>query len=160
MGLVRLFTSFHGRITRRAFWFGLIALMAVSSAIAGPGVYSLLTDAEGTVSQIFSGTGLLALIVIFVPAMALTVKRLHDRGKSGLTAALFYAPAALTLADAALGGGYIAQITEWLSWILGIQMAAVGAWFFAELGFRGSERGPNAYGAQPGTDAAAGPAAA
>lgn len=74
-----LFTSFHGRISRKPYWVGIGALLGLN-----------------LLSYILLGrTGLLAFIigiVIFLIGVAIVVKRLHDWDKSGWWALLGLLP--------------------------------------------------------------------
>jgi uncharacterized membrane protein YhaH (DUF805 family) len=70
--------SFKGRIGRRDFWvwIGLwIAAMLILFSVAGKGWLNLQTAA-------------FALVCLLWPTSAVVVKRLHDRGRSGLWALL------------------------------------------------------------------------
>ena len=63
-----LFLSYEGRINRQPFWLAVIVLMV----------------ANGIAVAVFQSwvTGLIQL-ALFYPAFAVSVKRCHDRGKSG-----------------------------------------------------------------------------
>ena len=96
MRLFAPFTRFQGRITRRTFWAGLVVLAAISpfslSALISNDPFS-----EVIVKIRELGLpGLLWSAVLIYALAALLTKRLHDRGKTGLYAVLFYAPALLT----------------------------------------------------------------
>ena len=152
MYLIKLFTSFHGRIGRLAFWFGLIVLMVAGSSLGIAAYPNILSDDpfNGVLKNWKQmGTyGLLISIGLLYPAMALVIKRLHDRDKSGWRAALFWAPA-LIQAVASLTGMNLDKAYNLTTWIAGY-LIAVGIWFIIELGFYGGTKGNNIYGPKPG----------
>ena len=92
---ISLFFGFSGRIGRRAYWLGLIVLVAISPF----SIWTVLsqdpfTDAIAQIRTLgWAGVGW--TLALFVPLAALNTKRLHDLGQSGLHAVLFYAPAAI-----------------------------------------------------------------
>lgn len=153
MGLIRTFTSFSGRLSRRGFWFGMLSLLLLGSAAS-----------VGTTPDIFSDDPFKALLdnwrqmgikdvaiylALLYPAMALVVKRLHDRNKSGLVATLFWAPALLQSATVIIPGldAFMDTIMRGYE-LLAAWIGVVGTWFFVELGFYGA-REPNKYGTDP-----------
>lgn len=133
--LVSLFFSFQGRINRARYWLGIVILIVVSLAIVMP-IIVLAPDLAFVMIVI----GLASLYV----ALALAVKRLHDRNKPGWWAILFVvAPSVLNrLTD---------QMPEdsaaW--WILGLVVLVLGVWGLVELGFLKGNVGDNQYGPDP-----------
>lgn len=86
MGIEGLFFSFKGRIGRGQFWKGFLLLIGVGvliTFIAGAGGVS-----EDTMEGLIAAYGLATM----VPFLALQVKRLHDRGKSGWFTLLGFIP--------------------------------------------------------------------
>lgn len=156
MNAIRAFTSFAGRIGRRGFWAGIITIFVLGSmATVGTTPDILSSDPFTALLNNWKNMGpkdVLIYLAMLYPAMALVTQRLHDRNKSGLVAALFWAPALLQSATILIPSlsnhmdtimwGY-----GWLTWWIG----AVGAWFFVELGFYGP-REPNKYGIDPRDD--------
>lgn len=146
--LINLFLGFRGRIGRFGFWLGLITI-AMVSPFSFWSVFSTdpLNDLMGNVQKL-GVTGLIwSLVLIYVMA-ALITKRLHDRNKPGIYAALVYAPAILQSVTFFLGGkewaSWLQFIYDW-SWLIGLELAIVGLWFFVELGLYGAKE-PNRYG--------------
>jgi len=147
---IKLFTSFSGRIPRLWFWVGLCTLAAISP-------FSIWSAMRGNpfakgleLVRSLGVAGLLWAIVLLLPLAALMVKRLHDRGKSGIYALLFYLPAFLTTLRALdFNPPQLAQFEYWLSWVIWWTGAA-GLFFLIDLGFFGSKSGSNKYGPQPG----------
>ncbi|MFT3988793.1 DUF805 domain-containing protein [Aestuariivirga sp.] len=125
-----LFLSFEGRIGRQAFWLGLIALLVIEWIV----FFLVLTlfggsltvavdggDSQAAMAAMYSLTGPAALVsLIFLwPALAIQIKRWHDRNKSGWWVLIAFLP------------------------IIG------GLWVLIECGFLRGTVGPNAYGPDP-----------
>jgi uncharacterized membrane protein YhaH (DUF805 family) len=100
-----LLTSFDGRISRQPFWLGTLALFGaniVVSIVLGGGVLGVI----------------LGLVLIY-PSLAVSVKRWHDRGKSGWWVLVALIPV--------------------IGWI----------WTLVECGFLEGTKGSNEYGPDP-----------
>ena len=149
MNPFRLFLSFEGRTTRRAFWVGLAILIAASP------VSLTLATVEDPLASAITATRALGIVgfawslgLLFALA-ALNIKRLHDRNRTGLFAVLFYGPAVLETAAFFVDGvPQLAQLEEYAVLTRSF-LGAVGVWFLIELGFYPGTRGPNKYGADP-----------
>ncbi len=149
---IKLFTSFEGRISRTWFWVGLIAVAAVSpfsiwTALAENPFQTALPTirSKGVI-------GLIWVVALLYPLAALMVKRLHDRGKTGWLALLFYLPAAIaTLKLFHIFVAELNQIDYWLGWVTW-WVGAAGLWFLIDLGLFGSKNGANKYGPEPGAE--------
>lgn len=150
MGLIKLFTSFTGRIGRRAYLFGLIALILISpfsiSAILSSDPFQ---EAIKTIQEL-GLAGLGWTLALFIPLAALNTKRLHDLGQSGLVAILFYAPAALSAVTLFTGWSPDTMQTalSWTTMIVGLFGVAT-AWFLYRLVLSRGTSGPNKYGPDP-----------
>lgn len=150
MGLIRLFTSFRGRIGRLAYWFGLLVLIAISPF----SITAILSaDPFGEAISQVQNLGLAGLgwtIALFYPLAALNTKRLHDLGQTGLIAVLFYAPAALSAVTLFTGWAppELSEAISYSTWIAGL-FGAASIFFLFRLGFSGGTNGPNKYGADP-----------
>lgn len=111
MDIARLF-SFSGRISRRSFWLSSLVILGLSLGLA------LVALVLGSVNEVL---GVAAYWVATIPmtwvGLATSVKRWHDRGKSGKWVLISFVP------------------------IIG------GIWAFVETGFLAGEPGVNAYGA-------------
>jgi uncharacterized membrane protein YhaH (DUF805 family) len=106
-----LLLKFDGRINRAKFWIGALALWVgyvVIGAIAGAANSSVL----------WTIAGLLYFAMIW-PSLAISIKRWHDRGKSGWWVLIALIP--------------------FIGWI----------WALIETGFLEGTRGPNQYGPDP-----------
>ena len=133
MRLVSFFLGFRGRISRGQWWLGALGLLAAILIMLGVAFWSSMP--------------LLAvplILFVFVATYALTVKRLHDRGKSGWWALVFiFIPGVLNrLTD---------RLTEdtpiW--WVLVLIGSVLTVWGLIELGFRRGTDGENDYGPDP-----------
>jgi uncharacterized membrane protein YhaH (DUF805 family) len=141
--LFNLLFGFDGRIARTQYW--------LSYPIIG--VMNLLTlMLFGLLGWLLSGyiaigVAIIASILIFNASLAVAVKRLHDRGKSGWWLLLYYAaPILLHLAAGWLEDGAIA---------LEFASAALILWAIVELGFLRGTVGENTYGPDPLAEPAA-----
>ena len=82
------FADFHGRSDRREYWvfslfqvvaiIGLVLLISLVAAVSGA------STSEGSLLHAFSAivTGLFSLL-LFIPTVSVTIRRLHDGGRSG-----------------------------------------------------------------------------
>ena len=128
--------SFDGRINRAKYWGGILGayavvfvLVLIATAVFGSETVTsegtvLMTDEELVESAgEVSGPGLAAIVIAYViflwVALALQVKRWHDRGKSGWMVLVNFIP------------------------IVG------GLWALIECGFLSGTPGPNQYGQDP-----------
>lgn len=146
--LSRLF-GFRGRIGRARFLLGLALLAALSPFSVGT---ILSPNPLREIAATIRNTGAAGLgwsLVLILALAALMTRRLHDRGKSGLYAALFYLPAALQTARFFLGSLPELDRFAMASTLIAPWLGATGLWFLIELGFYKGQKGPNAYGPGP-----------
>jgi len=94
--------------------------------------------------------GILSLIIVvffivsWISALAIGVKRLHDRDRSGWWILLFYfGPTVLAAAQNSTADGSLA------STVLGLGTFAIWVWALVELGFLRGTSGPNRFGPDP-----------
>lgn len=133
MNLSSLLFSFKGRISRKQWWLGVLIISLAAALMLG--------------IAFWSSVPLLAIpfiLVVFVATYALSVKRLHDRGKSGLWALVFiFLPGVLDR--------WSDRLTEEspLWWVLVLIGSALTIWGLIELGFRRGTDGDNDYGPDP-----------
>jgi uncharacterized membrane protein YhaH (DUF805 family) len=144
MDFTYLFTSFSGRISRAPYWQGILILI-VTSIVLTIGLVMSITSPSG------GGGMLIAVIVsgllLFAASIPLTVKRLHDRGKSGHYAWLIYGSS--IVGSAIDSGTRVGNHMSGAGLIVTLITIAIGFWFFIELGFFRGTPGPNAYGPDP-----------
>lgn len=149
MNPFRLFGSFQGRIGRASFWFGIILLAAVSPFSIG----TVLSDNPfAKAMELVSENGIVGFlwtVALIYGVAALMTKRLHDRGRSGIYAALFYLPAVVAALLYFFGNfPIVRQFAEWSNWVSAFAGTA-GLWFLFQLGFFPGAEGANQYGPDP-----------
>ena len=106
-----LFFSFEGRINRAKFWLGIVILWAVVWVLA------IIAAAAGS-GFLWWLVSILTVVIIW-PSLALSIKRWHDRNKSGW----------------------------WV--LIGLVPIIGGLWALIETGFLPGTIGPNEYGLDP-----------
>ena len=143
-----LFFNFNGRINRAKYWLAMLvfAVIYIVLAIAG-----YVTDN----SAIYQAVNGMLNIVIFIASLAVGVKRLHDRNKSGWYLVLFYIVPGILL-TAGILIGTVMDDSVVLASGLGLAAFALGVWAFVELGCLRGTIGANRYGPDP-LEAAASP---
>lgn len=109
--------SFKGRISRTTWWLWTIALSAISVFVTALFIllYALFPD-ETIVSNVLLPANFVSVIPILWAGLALNVKRLHDRNRSG-----------------------------WFMLVVLIPVIG-GLWLTIETGFLKGTNGPNRYG--------------
>jgi uncharacterized membrane protein YhaH (DUF805 family) len=138
-----LLTRLHGRIDQLHFWAGFAASFVIALVVGFIGAQiAALVPAVGWIVAL-----LLSLAALF-PAVAVVVKRLHDRDKPDAWAAVFFGPYILSVLAALLG---ITAVTT----ILSIASLAAFLYMAYDLGYLEGTPGPNAYGTAPAKGAAA-----
>ncbi len=158
-----LFTSFNGRISRKGFWLGFLAMVAVA-VVAGVVMLQISPVAAVGMNSAASD-GIMVMLVQLAVAAAITyfwsaivVKRLHDRGKSAMPwAIVFIAPGVLMQAMSIFKIGYSAEelagtqimVPGIGATVVTLLTVAVGLWAIIELGFLKGTPGDNAYGPNP-----------
>jgi uncharacterized membrane protein YhaH (DUF805 family) len=163
MGIFHLFFGFSGRINRGKYWLtlaiwiliwfvGIVAFVVGDLAIFDRNLKdgSLPSPEDSDAFWMVRDYGalsviiLVCLIVSWVSALAIGVKRLHDRDRSGWWIVLFYfGPGVLQAAQNSAESGTLASI------LLGLGAVAVSIWALVEFGFLRGTRGPNRFGADP-----------
>ncbi|WP_194767230.1 DUF805 domain-containing protein [Tamlana sp. I1] len=71
------YANFKGRARRKEYWM-FVLFNVIFSIIA-----SILDSLLGTLNEYGGAISLLYSLVVFIPGLAVTVRRLHDVGKSG-----------------------------------------------------------------------------
>ena len=151
MNVAQLFFGFSGRINRAKYWLGILVYVIIALIMASLGYAADQTTPFQLLSLIIN-------IGVFISGLALGIKRLHDRDKSGWWLLLFYMlPSALFGLGALIflygvgseaAGGLIIGV---ILYVLGL---AALVWAIVELGFLRGTLGPNRYGPDPLTAAA------
>jgi uncharacterized membrane protein YhaH (DUF805 family) len=134
MTLGQFLFSFRGRVNRAKYWlFWLCSMIALWVVILF--VYPL----QG--SMAYAAIVGAASVIVLYAAVAVAVKRLHDRDKSAWWMLVFYGvPAAATV---------ISIILELDPAIPGLVSLVIGVWALVELGCLPGTAGPNKYGPDP-----------
>ena len=146
MNFGQLLFSFSGRINRGKYWLAALIFVIVTLAMA---TISYVAD-QALPAQLLS---LVVNIGVFVGGLAIGVKRLHDRDKSGWWLLLFYLVPSLLFGlgtlvfffgiGAEAAGGVIGGIAIYVAGF------AVLIWAFVELGCLRGTLGPNRFGPDP-----------
>lgn len=157
----KFYFSPAGRISRSQYWLRFMLPYVV--------IYLLLVIAAGasddgtTANQVISGVLTIFLLVALWPSIAILVKRIHDRNKSGWLCLVLYVPTFLfmvllivlvagSIMDAARSGTYTPPPVGALAITVGLLAlisAGVGLWFFIEFGCMRGTIGPNRHGPDP-----------
>lgn len=150
--------SFQGRIGRKVFWLGYIVPLLIASVVAGVldaalglAAYRGEDVMPGDAAQFSPVSSLVSLLSIW-PSLAGTIKRLHDRDRSGWWIGGFYLLSAIFGGVAvmmALTNPSSAAAIGMPIMVGGIVMAAYGIWLLVETGFLRGTVGPNRFGPDP-----------
>jgi len=136
-----LLFKFNGRINRGKYWLAVLVYAVIYVVLA---IFGYVTDA----SAIYQAINGMLSIVIFISSLAVGVKRLHDRAKSGWYLVLFYVvPGALVTAG--MVNDTVMEDSMVIASILGLAAFAIGVWAFVELGCLRGTIGANQYGPDP-----------
>jgi uncharacterized membrane protein YhaH (DUF805 family) len=134
-----LLFGFSGRINRAKFWLAALIYVVFFGAVIG------ITRAVSSSLNAMLAAALIAYIPLIVSGIAVGIRRLHDRNKSGWWLLVFYVgPLLLNLVSGyALDEAGIAhQAALFLSF-------AINIWALVELGCLRGTIGQNKYGPDP-----------
>jgi len=154
--------SFQGRIGRRTFWLGYVLPLFLASIVA-----SILDAAFGLVpsgdampmdaTQVGPLAAIVSLLSIW-PSLAGSIKRLHDRDRSGWWIGGFYLLGGIvvvtTLASAWVTLATRSPAEAWSLLVVvsmggGVLLIGYALWLIVETGFLRGTPGPNRYGPDP-----------
>lgn len=163
-----LFTSFEGRIGRQQFWIGALVTCVVGivptvglDAILSNTLLIGIPDNSPTPEQLAFAERLiwikeLALFILFTyPFLALSIKRRHDRGSSGLDVYILVGMFALTLIAPVFVGSGNAETLESSYFsspfylLLNFAILLFGFYIFTTLYLLKGDEGSNVYGPDP-----------
>jgi uncharacterized membrane protein YhaH (DUF805 family) len=137
-----LLFSFQGRINRAKYW--LVALVSIVALIIIGVLIASLTTLGGAGALIAIVIGIVCYVGLVWAGLAVAIKRLHDRNKSGWWLLLFY------IVPAVLNGVAKALIPDSVAGaLLTLIGGIIGIWAFVELGCLRGTDGPNQYGTDP-----------
>jgi uncharacterized membrane protein YhaH (DUF805 family) len=158
--MLSLLFGFHGRINRAKYWFG--SLLIGFCGLFGAGL--LLAVSVGAAfgaddkdqKLAIAAAAMLLLAPVFAlmvwAGLAVQVKRLHDRGRSGWIAAapmLVAAPMLMTVLNGALNKQAPLDLAASLQPYSAL-LSLINLAFFVDLGCLPGKRGPNRFGDPPG----------
>jgi uncharacterized membrane protein YhaH (DUF805 family) len=134
MDFFQLLFGFSGRINRAKYWLAALIYLVVMLIAVG------LAFAGGMVMMLFLVVAVIIYAPVIISGIAVGIKRLHDRDKSGWWLLVFYVlPGVLS--------GLANQVG--LQVILSLASFALSIWGFVELGCLRGTAGPNQYGPDP-----------
>jgi uncharacterized membrane protein YhaH (DUF805 family) len=146
--VAQFYFSARGRISRSQYWLKFFLPVLLIGV-----VLSLLQLAEHRLFSILSGV---FNLVVLWPSIAILIKRIHDRNKSGwliwalygpgIAALLFTIGAFVAIAVSSTAGAWTLGIIAAMLWTA---MVAVAIWFFVEFGCMRGTFGVNQYGPDP-----------
>jgi uncharacterized membrane protein YhaH (DUF805 family) len=146
MNLGNLLFAFQGRVNRAKYWLAILIWVIAAVALGAIAATAIATGAW-TLALLFYAV---AIIPALVSSVAVGIKRLHDRDKSGWWFVVFYlVPILLQLLGAYLGPLHL---------IFALGAFAITIWAFVELGCLRGTVGANQYGPDPLAGMAAQPA--
>jgi uncharacterized membrane protein YhaH (DUF805 family) len=136
--------SFHGRTGRLGYWRTTLGLVVASSLVWVMAISGVMALGP------LAGWLLLLMLPVLAVNIAVAVRRLHDRGKSGWWLLVFCAMPYALIGGAQLlinGDRRMAHPQIALA-VLGMFLVALGLeiWGWIEIGFLRGRRGPNRYG--------------
>jgi uncharacterized membrane protein YhaH (DUF805 family) len=143
-----LLFSFRGRINRAKWWLALVVFIVygvVASGVAGITLSRVFMSASdfGVGTMVVLGAAVIAYLVALYAGIAVGVKRLHDRNKSGWWILLLYvAPGILGTVGERLGETPVGLLLALITLVLYV-------WMFVELACLRGTVGPNKYGPDP-----------
>jgi uncharacterized membrane protein YhaH (DUF805 family) len=146
MNFGQLLFGFNGRINRGKYWLAVLIFFIISLVMATIGYFA----EEATAFQLLN---LIVSIGVLVSSIAVGIKRLHDRDKSGWWLLVFYLVPSLLfgigaliflygVGDEAVGG----MIGGGIIYVLGL---AVLIWAIVEMGCLRGTLGLNRFGPDP-----------
>ena len=134
-GVARLWFGFSGRANRAKYWLVAAINVAIMTVLT---VVALVGNAPA-LWIVF----IIAILVLVVSSVAVSIRRLHDRGKSGWWVLVFiFVPGLLNGVGSRLDDPVPMMI-------LSLAGLAISIWALVELGFLRGTQGDNAYGPDP-----------
>lgn len=153
---MELFTSIEGRISRKAFWIGLLGIIAAS--VVAMFVLGLMFNLTG---RMLVNASMGVSFLLLWPMFAIAVKRLHDRDKLAMPwVAIFFVPSFIAnmmrnfevdYSVITLAGEQVFYPGK-LAMTIGVISMITGIWAIVELGFLKGSAGENSFGPDPQAD--------
>lgn len=132
MDRIKAWLDFKGRSSRLSYW-----RMQIGLGL-GAGLVIAATVLASQFGQMAGAIAFLPMALLVVLSLAVMVRRLHDRARSGFWALLFVGAPILSGALGEAGGMLLALAS------LGLSL-----WGLIEIGFLPGSKGDNAYGPPP-----------
>ena len=136
-----LFFKFNGRTNRAKFWIAGLIFAVINVVMA---IFGYVADQ----SVIFQAVNSMLGIVMLISSIAVGVKRLHDRNKSGWYLLLFYFVPGVVAALSVLIGEFV-EDSSIIATVLALVAFALVVWAFVEMGCLRGTIGVNQYGPDP-----------
>lgn len=144
MDLSTLLFSFQGRANRAKYWLAVLIYFVTAIILA---LFGFVTSHTLGLGLIYGIVGTIVYIGMLVSGVAVGIKRLHDRAKSGWWLLVFYVlPTVIVLIGTFLSWGAGSMI---ISGLFSLIALAISVWGFVELGCLRGSVGPNGYGPDP-----------
>ena len=121
-----LFFKFNGRTNRAKFWIAGLIFAVINVVMA---IFGYVADQ----SVIFQAVNSMLGIVMLISSIAVGVKRLHDRNKSGWYLLLFYFVPGVVAALSVLIGEFV-EDSSIIATVLALVAFALVVWAFVEMG--------------------------
>lgn len=143
----QFYFSLRGRISRSQYWLRFFLPVLLIGFVLNL-LETVGLEGARTVSHVFN-------LLVLWPGIAVLVKRIHDRNKSGALVWLLYGPllAAIIVTIIAIIGAVFnsgdAGILGLLAGVLWVLVIGVAIWFFVEFGCMRGTIGPNRFGPDP-----------
>jgi uncharacterized membrane protein YhaH (DUF805 family) len=139
--------SFKGRFNRAKYWLFVLIYIVEIIVVVIPAV--ALSAVNEAAAGIFVVVMIIALIIpTIVASLAVGVKRLHDRNKSGWWLLLFYLVPSILSGMAEAVSPATGELTA-TGGLLTVISVVLSLWGFVELAILRGTRGPNKYGPDP-----------
>ncbi len=164
---LRQYFDFKGRARRKEYWMFYLWLLIIKAVIylvsflLGGGLPGIGSDPSMPpelmpknigMGMFFTGLLMLYGLGLFIPQLAVTVRRLHDTGKSGWWLLVYYiviicAATVLSLSaiKATMDGN---ELVEWPIWVSLAILLVISIWFLVLMVKKG-DVGRNKYGEDP-----------
>jgi uncharacterized membrane protein YhaH (DUF805 family) len=140
MDFINIFISFSGRINRAKYWIAVLILTAINVVFVALAYLGSSTALHGIKTAVGIATT--------ISAIAVAIKRLHDRNKSGWFVLLFVVTPAILL-GLGLAIGTMSTGSDFVATALWLIAIVIGFWSFVELGCLRGTIGHNKYGSDP-----------
>lgn len=175
--LLQNYMGFEGRLNRQPFWIGAIILVVIGAILqfiilqilGGGGIIDVqalmasgktmqdIVDMLSAVATKSGWAGLITLIVLLYPVAAISIKRRHDRGSSGIDIWVYLALALVLALIQALGlgmttmevGSIVVPAPTMLLTVIGLVAGIFAIYLLVVMGFLRGTPGPNQYGPDP-----------